>query len=138
MQVKEVWRASDSTGGAWQPGQASSSAPRQHLFLLEAEPTSAPQYQGYAAVDNWRLAEGSCGPADCNFDAAVVSCGWEDSQADTPGFDWSVGRGSLKSFTGPTRDESSSRSGSRQAGSHHTGHIPVHMTCAGPGRVCLH
>ena len=136
--MKEVWRASDSTGGAWQPGQASYSAPRQHLFLLEAEPTSASQYQGYAAVDNWRLAEGSCGPADCNFDAAVVSCGWEDSQADTPGFDWSVGRGSLKSFTGPTRDESSSRSGSRQAGSHHNPPYLYIVHITGPGRVRLH
>ena len=52
---------------------------------------------------------------DCNFDADVSVCNWENNQTDDD-FDWSVAHGSLKSFTGPTRDQSSSASGGRSGG----------------------
>jgi hypothetical protein len=46
------------------------------------------------------LQEGACGD-DCNFDAALTACQWENTEGDQ--FDWGVSRGSLKAYTGPTR-----------------------------------
>ena len=53
---------------------------------------------------------------DCNFDADVSTCGWENDQTSADDFDWSVAHGSLKSFTGPTRDQGSSVRGGRAGG----------------------
>ena len=43
---------------------------------------------------------GMCG-SDCNFDADISVCNWEDvSGGGEDNFDWSVARGSLKPWTG--------------------------------------
>ena len=45
---------------------------------------------------------GMCG-SDCNFDADISVCNWEDvSGGGEDNFDWSVARGSLKPWTGET------------------------------------
>ena len=64
-------------------------------------------------MDRFSVSEGMCG-VDCNFDADISLCRWENDQSDN--FDWSVSRGSYKSFTGPTRDQSSSARGGSAGG----------------------
>ena len=64
-------------------------------------------------MDKFSVKTGMC-EADCNFDADISVCQWEN--IDTDDFDWSVSRGSLKSFTGPTRDQSTSVSGGSAGG----------------------
>ena len=70
-------------------------------------------YRGYVAVDKFTAAEGVCG-SDCNFDADISLCNWENVEEDN--FDWEVARGSLKSWTGPTRDQSTSAGGGTAGG----------------------
>ena len=53
---------------------------------------------------------------DCNFNADVTVCDWENDQTSADDFDWSVAHGSMKSFTGPTRDQESSVTGGRSGG----------------------
>ena len=60
------------------------------------------------------MAEGACS-ADCNFDAVFTTCSWENEPT-SDDFDWSISRGSLKSFTGPTRDQSTSAIPGRAGG----------------------
>jgi len=57
-------------------------------------------------LDNIELKEGVCDNS-CNFDAVLSTCAWENSAEDN--FDWSISRGSRKSFTGPIRDQGSTQ-----------------------------
>eukprot|EP00090_Calanus_glacialis_P000211 TRINITY_DN10140_c0_g1_i3.p1 TRINITY_DN10140_c0_g1~~TRINITY_DN10140_c0_g1_i3.p1 ORF type:complete len:904 (-),score=218.90 TRINITY_DN10140_c0_g1_i3:76-2388(-) len=116
LEATVIWSQEDGTGGKWKAGQSSYSSSKQHLFIFEATPVKSGQesYRGYVAIDNIKITEGACG-ADCNFDAVFTTCNWENEPT-TDDFDWSVARGSLKSFTGPTRDQSTSAIPGRAGG----------------------
>ena len=116
LQAKVIWTHEDGTSGDWNSGKSSFSSSRQHLFIFEATPVKSgqPPYRGYVALDNILIEEGPCG-ADCNFDAAFSTCNWKNDTSKDD-FDWSVARGSLKSFTGPTRDQSTSADPGRAGG----------------------
>ena len=88
-------------------GKVSYAAVKKHTFIWEVTPTLAQQeaYRGYVALDNYMVREGPC-DSDCNFDASFLTCSWKNTDDDD--FNWSVGHGSLKSFTGPTKDQSTS------------------------------
>ena len=99
-------------------GRLSYSSPSEHFFILEATAVTSGDnnYRGYVGLDNFLVEEGMC-DYDCNFDADISVCDWQQQDDDTEDdFDWSVAHGSLKSFTGPTRDQGSSVRGGRQGG----------------------
>ena len=100
-----VWSNLDPTSGDWVSGQLSYSTTKKHFFIFEAVPVDNEEtnYRGYVAVDKFSAIEGVCG-SDCNFDADISLCNWENVE-DEDNFDWEVSRGSLKTWTGPTRDK---------------------------------
>ena len=106
----------DQTGGSWLEGRLSYSSSSQHFFILEATAVTSEDnnYRGYVGLDNFLVEEGMC-DYDCNFDADISVCDWQNDNS-SDDFDWSVAHGSLKSFTGPTRDQSSSERGGREGG----------------------
>ena len=111
-----VWSNLDPTGGDWVSGQLSYSTTKKHFFIFEAVPsdTEDTSYRGYVAIDKFSATEGVCG-SDCNFDADISLCNWENVE-DEDNFDWEVSRGSLKTWTGPTRDQSTSENGGTSGG----------------------
>ena len=116
LQAEGVWAKEDQTGGDWLEGRLSYSSPSEHFFILEATAVTSGDnnYRGFVALDNFLVEEGMC-DHDCNFDADISVCDWQNDDS-SDDFDWSVAHGSLKSFTGPTRDQSSSERGGREGG----------------------
>ena len=108
FKAKVVWSRIGTTNGKWMEGHLSYTATREHFFILEANPNGNIEnnYRGYVAVDEFSISDGVCS-SDCNFDADILTgyCNWVNDQTGD-NFDWSVSRGSLKSWTGPTRDQS--------------------------------
>ncbi|XP_042890845.1 MAM and LDL-receptor class A domain-containing protein 1-like [Penaeus japonicus] len=104
FQRTNLMKHKGSTRGQWQPAKVTFSAKTDFSVAFEAVPNMRfARYTGYVAVDDITFKDGPC-ENECIFDANFCELTNEPNNDD---FDWSLGRGSDKINTGPTRDQSS-------------------------------
>ncbi|XP_069995993.1 MAM and LDL-receptor class A domain-containing protein 1 [Penaeus vannamei] len=91
-----------STLGQWEQARVTFSAKGDFSVAFEAVPNAMyGRYTGYVAVDDITFKDGPC-ENECIFDLNFCELTNEPNNDD---FDWSLGRGSGKTNTGPTRDQ---------------------------------
>ncbi|XP_042868707.1 MAM and LDL-receptor class A domain-containing protein 1-like [Penaeus japonicus] len=104
FQRTTLMRRKSTTHGQWTPAKISFSAKGDFSVAFEALPDAMyERYTGYVAVDDITFRPGSC-ENECTFDFNFCDLTNEPNNDD---FDWSLGRGTEKMNTGPTKDQSS-------------------------------
>lgn len=104
FQRTNLMKHKGSTRGQWQPAKITFSAKGDFSVAFEAVPNLMyERYTGYVAVDDITFKDGPC-ENECIFDLNFCELTNEPNNDD---FDWSLGRGTERTNTGPTKDQSS-------------------------------